>query len=69
MQISEFILGVTITIAVLTSLLSIPVSIAYIVHKNDVLVSQQTTCYGKVMQRSWNTDAVKAMEIQACGGK
>jgi len=58
-----------ILLALTILIVSVIVSISYIKHANDVMVSKQPTCYGKVNQRSWDNDATKVLAIQACAGK
>lgn len=36
---------------------------------NSYEVAKQTTCYGKVLQSSWEADGSQILALQACDGK
>lgn len=36
--------------------------------KNADLIAQQTTCYGKVLQQSWDNDGTKINALAQCDG-
>lgn len=54
-----------ISAALITLILSIVVNL----HYSDVLIAHQNTCYGKVIQASWNSEATEILAIQACDGQ
>lgn len=49
-------------------IMSIVFSIALTSDHNAELISQQTTCYGKVLQNSWGENTT-ILALQACNGK
>jgi hypothetical protein len=50
--------------ALVISSIAIPVAICN--HKNNVLISQQKTCYGKVTQEGGFTESGLILALQAC---
>lgn len=39
------------------------------IYKNNYLISQQPTCYGKVLQTSWNNPSDLILALHNCDGK
>lgn len=54
---------------VAVSLTIITITMGGCTYKSNVLVAQQTTCYGKIIQQSWANTADQILALNACGNQ